>query len=90
MGVKTVPRVLSNKQIEARKFSRLIDSGEVDREALRNKLAEEVAAWEAAGGKVQQIPIGASGIKGSVFASYAKTQVNGLKKDKGPKKGNRR
>lgn len=81
-----MPRVLGRKQIEARKFWRLTDSTDEDRETVRQRLAEEVAAWEAAGNKVTSVPIGASGIKGSVFASYAKAQANGLKKIKNPKK----
>lgn len=80
-----MPRILGRKQIEARKFWRLTDSADEDRETLRKRLAEEVAAWEAAGNKVTEVPLGASGIKGSVFASYAKAQANGLKKIKNPK-----
>lgn len=81
-----MPRVLSNKQIDARRFWALSDSEDPDRDALRKEIASDVAAWEAAGGKTQQIPIGVSGIKGSVFASYAKAQANGLKKIRNPKK----
>ena len=81
-----MPRVLGRKQIEARKFWRLTDSTDEDRDTLRNRLAEEVAAWQAAGNKIKEVPIGTSAIKGNVFASYAKAQANGLKKIKNPKK----
>lgn len=81
-----MPRVLGRKQIEARKFWRLTDSTDEDRDTLRNRLAEEVAAWQAEGNKIKEVPIGTSAIKGNVFASYAKAQANGLKKIKTPKK----
>jgi hypothetical protein len=75
-----MPKTLSPKQIDARKFWRLADSTDEGRDALRQRLAEDVAAWEAAGNKVTEVPIGVSGIKSGVFASYAKAQASGLKK----------
>jgi hypothetical protein len=60
-------------------------SEDARKRALRKQIAAETAAWEAAGGKIQQVPIGASGIKGGVYASYAKAQASGLKKIRNPK-----
>ena len=81
-----MPKTLSPKQIEARKYSRLTDINSEERELLRAQLTEEIAKWEAAGNKVTEVPIGVSGIKGGVFASYAKAQANGLKKIRNPRK----
>jgi hypothetical protein len=75
-----MPKTLSPKQIDARKYSRLTDSKSEERELLRARLVGEVAKWEAAGNKVTEVPIGVSGIKSGVFASYAKVQASGLKK----------
>jgi hypothetical protein len=81
-----MPRILSPKEIEARKFWRLTDSTDDDKEVLRSALGTEVSAFLASGGKVVTVPVGVSGIKASVFASYAKAQANGLKKLNVPKK----
>jgi hypothetical protein len=81
-----MPRILSHKQIEARKFWRLADSTDEGRDALRQRLAEDIAAWEAAGNKATEVPIGVSGIKGSMLPYYIKAQANGLKKIRNPKK----
>jgi hypothetical protein len=75
-----MPKTLSPKQIDARKYSRLTDSKSEERELIRARLVGEVAKWEAAGNKVTEVPIGVSGIKGSVLPSYAKAQASGLKK----------
>ncbi len=66
-----MPKTLSPKQIDARKYSCLTDSKSEERELLRQRLGAEVAAWEAAGNKVTEVPIGVSGIKSGVLASYA-------------------
>jgi hypothetical protein len=81
-----MPNILSPKQIEARKFWRVADSLDDDRETLRRKLEAEVIAWQAAGNTITEVPIGMSGVKGNVFAAYIKGQINGLKKIKNPRK----
>jgi len=81
-----MPRVLGRKQIEARKFWRLTDSTDEDRDTLRNRLAEEVAAWVAAGGKITDVPIGKTAYTTNGGATMAKYRENGLKKIKNPKK----
>ena len=81
-----MPKTLSPKQIDARKYSRLTDSVNEDRELLRQKIAAEVAAWEAAGNKATEVPIGASGYTMNGGITMAKYRENGLKKLNTPKK----
>lgn len=75
-----MPKTLSPKQIDARKYSRLTDSKSEERELLRQRLGAEVAAWEAAGNKVTEVPIGASGYTMNGGTTMAKYRENGLKK----------
>lgn len=71
---------LSPKQIANSKRSHFpVDHTILDRAGKRAELEDEVQAFLRAGGKVKEIPIGASGIKGHVFAQYAKGQKNGLR-----------
>jgi len=83
-----MPRVLTHKQIEARKFWRLADSANEERETLRQRLAEEVAAWEAAGNKATEVPIGQTAYAANGSTTMAKYRENGLKKIKNPRKEN--
>lgn len=64
----------------------MFDTISSSRKAQRAQIEAEVKKWLKAGNKITQVPIGVSGITGSVFASYAKAQANGLKKIKTEKK----
>lgn len=81
-----MPKTLSPKQIDARKFWRLADSTDEGRDALRQRLAEDVAAWEAAGNKATQVPIGQTAYNINGGVTMAKYRENGLKKIKNPTK----
>ena len=81
-----MPKTLSPKQIDARKYSRLTDSKSEERELLRARLVGEVAKWEAAGNKVTEVPIGVSGYTMNGGITMAKYRENGLKKLNTPKK----
>lgn len=75
-----MPKRLTPKQVNENKRSHFpVDHIVVDRAGKRAELQEEVEAFLRAGGKVKEIPVGASGIKGHVFAQYAKGQKNGLR-----------
>lgn len=73
-------RRLTAKQVIENKRSRYpMDNIIIDRANKRAELQDEVHKFLARGGVVQEVPIGTSGIKGHVFAQYAKGQKNGLK-----------
>lgn len=81
-----MPRTLSPKEINQRKFWRAIDNTIKDKEQFRKDLEADIAAWEAAGGKVYQAAVGESGYTMSGGLVLAKYRENGLKKLNAPKK----
>ena len=74
-----MPKRLTPKQVNDNKRSHFpVDHIVLERAGKRAELEDEVQAFLRKGGVVQEIPVGASGLKGSVFPQYAKSQNNGL------------
>lgn len=81
-----MPRAFDRTLSKDRGFWRLTGSRDADREALRKSLDEQVSAWEAAGNKVAQVPMGQSGYASSGSIPTSKYREKGLKKLNTPKK----